>query len=299
MFETSFSPVTPESAETLLSAYPAFGSGDCNLTAVSLISRAAARKASFAVIEGIPVVRWHPTGEEAAYAVPACAEKMKPVLEHLSEEARLRCEALYITGVVDDLVANLTAYLPAVSFRLESSNDYWDYIYDGEAFVTLAGRKLNGKRNFARRFHAAHPQATLEPLTPAHVPAVRDFLTGWYAEHDSNTGLTEECEAISIVLANLTALNVTGRVLTDAGRVLGFTYGAECAPGLFAVHIEKTARDVAGAYPVLAQEFAKSLPEHITELNREEDLGIPGLRKAKTDWVVKRFIRKCRICVDL
>ena len=42
MFETSFSPVTPESAETLLSAYPAFGSGDCNLTAVSLISRAAA-----------------------------------------------------------------------------------------------------------------------------------------------------------------------------------------------------------------------------------------------------------------
>lgn len=299
MFETSFSPVTPESAEMLLSAYPAFGSGDCNLTAVSLISRAAARKASFAVIEGIPVVRWHPTGEEAAYAVPACAEKMKPVLEHLSEEARLRCEALYITGVVDDLVANLTAYLPAVSFRLESSNDYWDYIYDREAFVTLAGRKLNGKRNFARRFHAAHPQATLEPLTPAHVPAVRDFLTGWYAEHDSNTGLTEECEAISIVLANLTALNVTGRVLTDAGRVLGFTYGAECAPGLFAVHIEKAARDVAGAYPVLAQEFAKSLPEHITELNREEDLGIPGLRKAKTDWVVKRFIRKCRICVDL
>ena len=62
MFETSFSPVTPESAETLLSAYPAFGSGDCNLTAVSLISRAAARKARFAVIEGIPVVRWHPTG---------------------------------------------------------------------------------------------------------------------------------------------------------------------------------------------------------------------------------------------
>lgn len=81
--------------------------------------------------------------------------------------------------------------------------------------------------------------------------------------------------------------------------MLGFTYGAECAPGLFAVHIEKAARDVAGAYPALAQEFAKSLPEHITELNREEDLGIPGLRKAKTDWAVKRFIRKCRICVDL
>ena len=94
MFETSFSPVTPESAETLLSAYPAFGSGDCNLTAVSLISRAAARKASFAVIEGIPVVRWHPTGEEAAYAVPACAEKMKPVLEHLSEEAPEQMMAL-------------------------------------------------------------------------------------------------------------------------------------------------------------------------------------------------------------
>ncbi len=79
MFETSFSPVTPESAETLLSAYPAFGSGDCNLTAVSLISRAAARKASFAVIEGIPVVRWHPTGEDPDSAAPACADSAASV----------------------------------------------------------------------------------------------------------------------------------------------------------------------------------------------------------------------------
>lgn len=77
---------------------------------------------------------------------------------------------------------------------------------------------------------------------------------------------------------------MTGGALVEAGKVLGFTYGATVAPNMFAVHIEKAARSVTGAYPALSQCLAKTLPDSVTVLNREEDLGIPGLRKAKSEW---------------
>lgn len=75
-----------------------------------------------------------------------------------------------------------------------------------------------------------------------------------------------------------------GGILHERGRILGLTYGARSASDILSVHIEKATREVPGAYPALSQAFAKSLPLCIEYLNREEDLGIPGLRKAKQDW---------------
>ena len=62
------------------------------------------------------------------------------------------------------------------------------------------------------------------------------------------------------------------------------TLGALVTPDTYAVHIEKSRRDVEGGYPYLAHSLAKALPETVKVLNREEDLGVPGLRKAKHDW---------------
>ena len=99
-----------------------------------------------------------------------------------------------------------------------------------------------------------------------------------------NEGLLQERQAIETVIANWDDLPVDGGMLQDSGRRLGFTYGARSAPDILAVHIEKATRAVPGAYPALSQAFAKSLPLCIEYLNREEDLGIAGLRKAKQDW---------------
>ena len=72
----------------------------------------------------------------------------------------------------------------------------------------------------------------------------------------------------------------------------GFTYGSDVGENIFSVHIEKADRTVTGAYPALASALCKTLPERFTQINREEDLGIPGLRKAKEDWAPSTMIRK-------
>ena len=98
--------------------------------------------------------------------------------------------------------------------------------------------------------------------------------------------------AIETALEHREALNLSGGLLMSDGRVDGFTYGTLVAKDIFAVHIEKARRDVTGAYPALSSAFAKSLPEDVVFLNREEDIGIPGLRKAKLAWMPCGMIQK-------
>ena len=104
--------------------------------------------------------------------------------------------------------------------------------------------------------------------------------------------LVAESQAINFAFDHFEALNLKGALLVNDATVLGFTYGSTVAPGIFAVHIEKASRDAIGSYPALTQAFAKTLPDEIHTINREEDLGIVGLRKAKQDWSPSGMIRK-------
>ena len=104
--------------------------------------------------------------------------------------------------------------------------------------------------------------------------------------------LVAESLAINFAFDHFEALNLKGVVLMNEKKVLGFTYGSEVASNIFAVHIEKASRDVIGSYPALTQAFAKTLPSEILTINREEDLGVAGLRKAKQDWAPADMLRK-------
>lgn len=104
--------------------------------------------------------------------------------------------------------------------------------------------------------------------------------------------------AARLSLTHHEALGIRGGVLMSGGRVCGFTFGAMVSPDVFAVHVEKASREVTGAYPVLASELAKTLPESVLFLNREEDLGLPGLRKAKSDWAPASMNQKGWITLE-
>ena len=125
------------------------------------------------------------------------------------------------------------------------------------------------------------------------------FLENWYGDREINDSLKQERAAIEKVLTHWDQLPVYGGILHEHGQILGLTYGARSAPDILAVHVEKATRDVPGAYPALSQAFAKSLPLCIEYLNREEDLGIPGLRKAKQDWHPIAQLKKGVIQVKL
>ena len=116
---------------------------------------------------------------------------------------------------------------------------------------------------------------------------VKKIITGlkdnYFAQPLDET-LFFERKFLDVVLCRWDECGVTGGMLVEGDEIFGLTLGALVTPDTYAVHIEKSRRDVEGGYPYLAHSLAKALPETVKVLNREEDLGVPGLRKAKHDW---------------
>ena len=270
---------------TIKKYLPQFGNGDCDLSPVSLLSRGLQVgfryfefNDSFLVLEreldGAPVF-YMPIGKEKAPG---------EIFEALKQKASLSNAPLRFFGLTDRLPDDLKEAYPSADFTVENNPDRWDYVYACSDFVDLPGSHFHSKRNFVKRFYKACPEAKFEIYTADMHDACIAFLNEWYEGREMDAGLLQERRAIENVLTDWENLPVYGGILHDNGRILGFTYGARSAQDILSVHIEKASRAVPGAYPALSQAFARSLPLCIEYLNREEDLGIAGLRKAKQDW---------------
>lgn len=282
----TFTPVTPAAAPLLARFLPAFGSGGANHSVAALVTRAGEHETEFAVADDRLFVRWRPMpGTPRMWMMPMGKAPDAALMDWFDRCGRESDGALRFWGVVPEMEPVLAALFLGRDLRVTTSEDWQDYLYEREAMATLAGRALHGKRNFAKRFWAANPEAKVLPMTIDWLPACREFLAAWQAAHGAVTpGLAAEAEAIETAFSHWEALGLAGCVLLRAREVLGFSYGAMTSPDIFTVHIEKARRDVTGAYPALAQAMAKRLPPSVRLVNREEDLGILGLRKAKSDW---------------
>lgn len=274
--------------------------GDCNLSIASLISRSDEYLISYAMIEEELVLRWKPYAETPfAWVVPWSSEKIIDILRTIEEDCMEHCEPLVLYGTYGALTRNVESLMPYRNFMTASSNAWWDYLYDRESFVKLEGRKLHGKRNFVKRFKNAHPEAELIAITEENIPQCIVFLERWYASQEEMTpGLINESKAIHTAFENWSDFELEGGMLVQGEEVFGFTYGSKVRDDMFAVHIEKADRSVTGSYPALAVEFAANLPESVTFINREEDLGIAGLRKAKQDWFPTDVVRKTILSLE-
>ena len=288
-----FHPVTPEDIPALSRYLPAAGNGDCNLTVASLVTRAREKEISMSTELGALTLRWRPSPEMPMVTqAPIGCRLCEKLIRELEEASMLLGEPLRLYGVLPTVVQRVSSELPYRNFAVMTVNSWWDFLYDRKAFAGMEGRKLHGKRNFVRRFQAAHPSAVLEPITHETIPLCREYLQGWYAGREMTGSLTDEQEAIGEAFEDFEALRLQGGVLRSGDRVFGFTYGTKATESMFAVHIEKADKDVPGAYAALAVAFARSLPERVSVINREEDLGIAGLRKAKQDWQPVGMLQK-------
>lgn len=268
--------------------------GDCNLSIFSIVGRSEQYKIKYAIINDHLVLYFQPYKEAPeAWVLPReCCQNTALVKEVEAYCAEIN-RPVVIYGRFSEITCNVESKLHYRNFLTISSNSWWDYLYEKEKFVKLEGRKLHGKRNFIKRFWAAHPNAQFVPINEENIPQCREFLAKWYEDYgDISEDLRFEAQAIEKCFNHWSQFQVSGGMLIDGEQVLGFTFGSMVSEDIFAVHIEKADRTVTGAYPALAQQLAISLPETVKFLNREEDLGIAGLRKAKQDWYPSGVVRK-------
>lgn len=175
------------------------------------------------------------------------------------------------------------AYSDKYEFR--ESRDAFDYIYECEALATLSGKKYHGKRNHIAAFSKKHDWH-YERITVENIKAVRECAAEWYKQNAERVDryMQVEREGIETILGNMELLGVRGGAIVCEGRVVAFTLGSQINREVFDVHIEKALPDYAEAYTVINREFVRNELAEYKYVNREDDMGLEGLRRAKLSY---------------
>ena len=235
-------------------------------------------------------------GKFFVYPYPLGKGDIKIAVSALIDDAAERKIPLRLSGLLDAECEELDAAFPDV-FCFKPSRDSSDYVYLIEDLAELKGKKYHGKRNHLNRFYAAHPKFTVEPLSENNVSAVREMTNEWFKSREVPEGESFELEksALEKAFRDYKELELETLVLKNEGEVIAYTMASRMFEDTFDVHFEKARMDVEGAYTAINCEFAKYIREKYPEiryLNREEDMGLEGLRKAKLSYHPHHFIEK-------
>ncbi len=181
-------------------------------------------------------------------------------------------------------------------FSFSENRDYGDYIYTVEQLSTLKGKKLSSKRNHINRFLENNPHWCYEKIDDKNIDEVLKMHSEWeiMADAKNNKGLLEEGTVVKKALKYYDELGLSGGLIRSNGRVIAFSLGDELNSDTFLVHIEKAFYDIQGAYPIINREFVLANCMNYKFVNREDDTGDEGLRKAKLSYNPYEILTKYR-----
>lgn len=233
----------------------------------------------------------------SVYPYPIGSGDRRAVLEAILRDAKERGIPCRITGMRDADREELEAWFPG-KFHLHTNRDGFDYVYAIDDLADLKGRKFQKKRNHLNRFRAEHPNFEVVPLTSCNMGLAQNMLNDWFLrrmDEDPHGNYLLENIALARACQNYTQLGMDGIMLMDEGKVLAVTMASRLAPDTFDIHFEKAREDVDGAYAAVNCEFARFLRlkyPQVQFLDREDDLGLEGLRKAKLSYNPHHLIEK-------
>lgn len=224
-------------------------------------------------------------GEKVSFHYPygkgnakACIEKLMEYAEELGQEFRMHC-------VTPEEFEELEALFPG-KFEITYDRDIADYVYEAEKLRTLSGKKYHGKKNHVNKFKKTYENWEYVSMGKEHVEEAFQLLLQWknlngcMEDHEKNA---ESCVA-SNYLRLFEELDVCGGLLRVDGQAVAFCVGEMVCEDTMVVHIEKALTEYEGAYTMINQQFVEQECKKVTYVNREEDTGDEGLRKAKLSY---------------
>lgn len=240
---------------------------------------------------GCLVIRFQENGE-CCYSYPVGAGDKKAAIEQMLLQCRENGRKLQLSALSEQDRAQLLDWFPG-QFLIEEDRDGFDYIYSQEKLSTLAGKKLHGKRNHIARFKDDGDWC-YEPMTADNLEECRTMTYTWIKMRSGkwNEEMEEEVMVLHEAFDHMAELELVGGVLRKAGEIVAFTMGEPLNSDTFVVHFEKAYPDMQGAYPMINQQFVQNACQNYTYVNREDDTGDLGLRKAKLSYYPEILLKK-------
>ena len=235
-----------------------------------------------------------------SYMYPAGSGDIAAAVRALEADAAERGEPLRLVCLTPPQMAELEEFFPG-RFTCTADRDGYDYLYDIDRLADLGGKKLHAKRNHIHRFEENNPSWVYEEITPATLAECLEMDREWYRRSMVREGKEEEEDlgnegvALRLALAHYDELGLEGGLIRVYGEVVAFTIGDILSSDTYDVHFEKAYGELQGAYAAINQQFARWVREHhpqVRYLNREDDMGVEGLRKAKESYYPDRMVEK-------
>lgn len=222
--------------------------------------------------------------EKPSYLFPCGNGDKKSALEALIKTAEFSGTPLELYSLTPKKVRELDCLMPG-KFDFSPTREYFDYIYNTEDLVQLAGRRYHGKRNHISYFKKTFDWC-YEPLTEQNMAACLQMNEIWEQNNMEKNPeeISNELVAIHRAFDHYFTLGFTGGVLRANGDIVAYTFGEAINETTFCIHVEKAFSDVRGAYPTINREFAANALSSYKLINREEDTGSEGLRRAKESY---------------
>ncbi len=226
------------------------------------------------------------------YLYPAGCGDPREVLDLLWADSLQKGWRFVVRGLTQQTMATMQALYPG-KFTYETDRNAFDYLYEIGTLADLAGKKYQAKRNHINRFVESHPDWYTTPITHENLEICMALSEKWCASH-TDAG---DKRALDKAFAHYDELCFEGLILyAEEGNPVGFSMGNRISQDTFDVNFEKAFAEVQGAYPMINREFARLIrtqhPE-IVYLNREDDMGLEGLRKSKESYhpiLLEKFI---------
>ena len=265
--------------------------GSCEATFANNYLWASHYDVRFAIVEGMLV--FLSEGEEPSVTFPIGEGDKKQVLDILMSYFE-ELEKPFRMHLISPAQFERLEMLYPGKFKVSYNRDYADYVYETEKLITLSGKKLHGKRNHINKFKSMHSDWSYEPITDENTAECVAMAQKWRELNGCDED--EEKQAEFCVTLNALKmrkeLGLTGGLLRAEGEVIAFTLGEPGGNDTFIVHIEKAYADIQGAYPMINQQFAEHEAAGYKYINREEDTGAEGLRKAKLSYYPVMLLEK-------
>ena len=217
------------------------------------------------------------SGSIAGYTFPMTSGCIKTAVDRILEDARER-EITPFIGLLNDTNASLIRNIYGDRVSVEEDRDAFDYLYLRENLAKLSGKKYHAKRNHISRFNREHENHSFEEINESNFNDVLAVAERWQ-QGAADTG---ETEIIRDALAHFDVLGMFGLLLYVDGEPVAMSLGSKLNDCVCDVNFEKAVA-VDEAYSVINNAFAKRF-DSFTLFNREEDMGLEGLRKSKLSY---------------
>lgn len=230
--------------------------------------------------------------DQYIYTFPAGNGDLKKAVEAMRQDAGQEKNPFILRGMIQTQKERLEQLFPG-QFDYESIRKEWDYLYLVEDLTRLAGKKYHGKRNHIARFLELG-EWKFEPITSENKEECMEMCSHWYKKQEEDGRLASLTDRVVVedAFRYFEILKLSGGALYLNGEIVGITMGEPLNDDTYVVHIEKAFADIQGAYPMLNQQFVTEVMQSYTYVNREEDDGNEGLRKAKEAYHPVRMLEK-------